>query len=74
VLVDHEVLHGYAHLPEIRYALGRLGRRLRRPVDLAGLVDPLLRHERRLHARFPSYFQDMRRAANGSGQEEETWP
>jgi acyl carrier protein phosphodiesterase len=68
ILVDHDVLSGYAHLSEIRYALGRIGQRLRRPVDLSPLVDPLLRHESRLRRGFPGYFQDMRRAAEGESR------
>jgi acyl carrier protein phosphodiesterase len=62
-LTTHGVLHAYAHLSEIRYALGRLGMRLRRHVDLAALLDPLLRHEHWLHASFPGYFHDMQQSA-----------
>ena len=64
-LVDHDVLHAYAHLSEIRYALGRLGHRLRRPANLVPLIDPLIREERWLHREFITYFQDMQRAAAG---------
>ncbi len=59
LVLDHDLLHAYGQLSEIRYAVGRMGTRLRRPVDLHPLLDKFIREERWLHTHFPSYFRDL---------------
>lgn len=67
MILDHDLLHAYGHLSEIRYAVGRIGLRLRRPVDLQPILDRILRQERWLHDHFPSYFQDLQLAVADLG-------
>ncbi len=62
-LLQYDMLEAYGDLDEISEVLLRLGRRLKRPVDLRPLLDVLLEHEASLHAGFPAYLEDMHRAA-----------
>lgn len=61
LVVEHDLLRAYADPGGIREALRRIGQRLKRPVDLSALLDPLLTREAWLHEAFPGYFEDMRR-------------
>ncbi len=65
VITRYDLLRAYADLNEIADALTRIGRRLRKPRDLAALLAPLVERQADLLAGFPAYFRDLRDGLSG---------
>ena len=63
-ILDHDLLSAYRDLDEIRYALSRIGKRLRKPVSLEHLIDDVLRVNGDLREGFVAFFADMRNVAD----------
>lgn len=68
LLVEHRLLQAYGDIEEVRDALRRTGRRLKRTVDLSQYLDPLLSREAWLHEAFPGFFADMLRESEAVQQ------
>jgi acyl carrier protein phosphodiesterase len=65
IILRYDLLRAYADLDEIADALSRIGRRLRKPHDLAALLAPLVAVQADLVAGFPAYFRDLRDGLSG---------
>src|SRR5262249_18033329 len=59
------LLGSYRSREGIRRALDRIGRRLRRPVELAAGADFLETHERQFRGDFEEFFPELRRFVAG---------